>query len=88
MESVGPRDREIQGLQCTITDVLIIMAVRIHISMIRVKNSSSHISQTFNKNSKGKEIPEKELMNLKEPENNDNWYFPTIYSGFQAHYSI
>lgn len=49
MESVGPRDREIQGLQCTVTDVLIIISVRIHISMIRVKNSSSHISQTFNK---------------------------------------
>lgn len=47
MESVGPWDREIQGLQCTVTDVLFIMSVRIHISMLRVKNRSSHISQTF-----------------------------------------
>lgn len=35
MESAEPRDRQIQGLQCTVTDVLFIMSVRIHISMVK-----------------------------------------------------
>lgn len=70
MESVGPGDREIQGLQCTVTDVLFIMSVRIHISMIRVKIVVLIFSKLLIQ--KGKEIPEKELSNLKEPEKNYN----------------
>lgn len=57
----GQRNSGKFSLQCTVTDVLLIMSVRIRISMLRVKNSSSPISQTFNTKFKGKEIPEKEL---------------------------